>query len=350
MSTRLNLYDLDLDQLMLFMGDLGQPDYRARQLWHWLYQRYAHDYGQMTTLPTSLRYELAEIASLGTWKIAARQNSSDAMTTKLLFQLSDGNFIETVLMRYDKRRTICISTQAGCAMGCVFCATGQMGFSRNLSVGEIVAQVLHFARELAVEGAKITNVVFMGMGEPLHNYDNTLNALDRLTNPEGFNLGARKVTISTVGLVPAIRRYADERRQTPLAVSLHAATDRERNKLIPVARRWPLESLMDVCRYYVQKTGRRLTFEWALIAGENDTNEQAQQLGGLLSGMLCHVNLIPLNPTAGYKGKPSDPSTVSTFQKILAANGVTSSVRLRRGIDIKAGCGQLRDRIITETG
>jgi 23S rRNA (adenine2503-C2)-methyltransferase len=350
MTTGPNLYNLDLDQLTLLMQDLGQHDYRARQLWQWLYQRYADDYGQMTNLPASLRRELAETVSLDTWKVAARQGSSDGMTTKLLFQLSDGYFIETVLMRYDKRRTICISTQAGCAMGCVFCATGQMGFGRNLSVGEIVAQVLHFARELADDGVKITNVVFMGMGEPLHNYDNTVKAVDRLTHSEGFNLGARKITISTVGLVPAIRRYADERRQTPLAVSLHAATDRERKRLIPVARRWPLESLMEACRYYIQQTGRRLTFEWALIARENDTIEQAERLSLLLSGMLCHVNLIPLNPTAGYRGRPSDPSRVAAFQKTLAAGGVTSSVRLRRGIDIQAGCGQLRDRITTESG
>ena len=350
MTKRLNMYDLDFDRLRLLMQDLGQPDYRAGQLWQWLYQSYASDFEVMTNLPVSLRHELAETVSLVSWTVAARQDSSDNMTTKLLFRLSDGNFIETVLMRYDKRHTICISTQAGCAMGCVFCATGQMGFSRHLTAGEIVAQVLHFARELADEGAKITNVVFMGMGEPLHNYDNTVKAVDRLTNPEGFNLGARKITISTVGLVPAIRRYADERRQTPLAVSLHAANDRERNKLIPVARRWPLESLMEACHYYIRQTRRRLTFEWALIAGENDTVEQAEQLGLLLSGMLCHVNLIPLNPTSGYKGKPSDSSRVAAFQKTLANTGVTSSVRVRRGIDIQAGCGQLRDRIAIEQG
>ncbi|UCG23788.1 MAG: 23S rRNA (adenine(2503)-C(2))-methyltransferase RlmN [Chloroflexota bacterium] len=349
MTTRLNLYDLDLIQLTELMQDLGQPDYRARQLWQWLYRRYASDIEQMTNLPASLRHELKKAVSLDTWDVTARQNSSDRMTTKLLFQLSDGDFIETVLMHYNKRRTICISTQAGCAMGCVFCATGQMGFSRNLSVGEIVAQVLHFARELADDGNKITNIVFMGMGEPLHNYDSTLMAVDRLTDSEGFNLGARRLTISTVGLVPAIRRYADERRQTPLAVSLHAASDRERNRLIPVARRWPLASLMEACRYYIRQTGRRLTFEWALIARENDTIEQAEQLGRLLSGMLCHVNLIPLNPTAGYQGRPSDPSRVAAFQKTLAANGVTSSVRVRRGIDIQAGCGQLRDRMTIDS-
>ena len=349
MIQRLNLYDLDYGQLTDYMRDHGQPEYRAQQLWQWLYQKYATEFEQMTNLPISLRQQLSEDASLGSWLISAHQHSSDGLTTKILFQLSDGNFIETVLMRYDKRRTICISSQAGCAMGCVFCATGQMGFSRHLSVGEIVGQVLHFARELAVDGTQVTNVVLMGMGEPLHNYDNTMGAVDRLTDSTGFNLGARKITISTVGLVPAIRRYADEKRQTPLAISLHAATNEERNKLIPVARRWPLDSLMDACRYYIRQTGRRLTFEWALIAGANDTIKQAQNLGQLLAGMKCHVNLIPLNPTAGYHGQPSDRLRVAAFQQTLDAHGITSTVRVRRGIDIQAGCGQLRDRILKQT-
>jgi 23S rRNA (adenine2503-C2)-methyltransferase len=206
--------------------------------------------------------------------------------------------------------------------------------------------VIHFARELAAEEKRVTNIVMMGMGEPLHNYEHTLAALDRLTDPTGFKLGARRVTISTVGLVPAIRRYADEQRQTPLAVSLHAATDEERSRLLPVNRRWPIAELMDACRYYVDKTGRRMTFEWALIAGENDTEEQSHKLGELLRGMLGHVNLIPLNPTAGYGGAPSSPQRVARFQAILASYGVSSTVRVRRGIDIQAGCGQLRDRYV----
>jgi 23S rRNA (adenine2503-C2)-methyltransferase len=219
-----------------------------------------------------------------------------------------------------------------------------MGFFRHLSVGEIVSQVLHFARELAAEDDHVTNIVMMGMGEPLHNYDNTLAAVDRLTNPAGFGLGARRITISTVGLVPAIRRYADEKRQTPLAISLHAATDEERGKLIPVNKRWPIAELMDACRYTIEQTGRRITFEWALIAGENDTEEQAHKLGELLRGMLCHVNLIPLNPTAGYGGRPSSPERVERFREVLTSYGVSSTIRVRRGIDIQAGCGQLRDR------
>jgi 23S rRNA (adenine2503-C2)-methyltransferase len=350
MTERINLYDLDYGQMVDFVREQQQPEYRARQLWQWLYKRYATEFEQMTNLPISFRQRLKIAATLVDWKVSARQHSADNLTTKILYRLPDGNYIETVLMRYDRRRTVCISSQAGCAMGCVFCATGQMGFLRNLSSGEIVGQVLYFARELAEDDTQVTNVVLMGMGEPLHNYDNTMSAVDRLTDSDGFNLGARKITISTVGLVPAIRRYADEKRQTPLAVSLHAATDKERNRLIPVARRWPLASLMDACHYYIRQTGRRLTFEWALIAGENDTAGQAESLGQLLAGMMCHVNLIPLNPTKGYHGRPSDRKRVAAFQQILAAHGVASTVRVRRGIDIQAGCGQLRDRIVTQAG
>lgn len=343
-----NLYDLSLGELTQLLQSHGQPAYRAKQVWAWLYLHWANRFEQMTNLPKGLRTALAETADFGIQSPAFVQNSSDGHTQKVLFQLHDGQYIETVLMRYDKRNTICMSSQAGCAMGCVFCATGQMGFFRNLSVGEIVAQFVYFARLLVQEGAgeRITNVVLMGMGEPLHNYDKTLAAVDRLTDPTGINLGNRKITISTVGLVPAIRKYADEKRQTPLAVSLHAATDAERDKLIPVNRRWPIEAVLEACRYYIAQTGRRLTFEWALIRGQNDTIEQAEKLGQLVQGMLCHVNLIPLNPTNGYDGRPSDPGRVRAFMDKLGEYGVSCTVRVRRGIDIQAGCGQLRDRVV----
>ena len=339
-----NLYDLSLPVLEKQLLDLGQPAYRARQIWDWIYKRYAHDFDQMLNLPRGLRGDLTNLYSLDNLQPVITQESSDGQTEKVLFMLQDGQLVETVLMKYARRRTLCISTQAGCAMGCVFCATGQMGFFRHLRIGEIVAQVLYFARTLAHEGEHVTNIVLMGMGEPLHNYENTLGAVDILTDDSGFNLGARKITISTVGLVPAIHRFADEQRQVGLAVSLHAATDEERMRLIPVANRWPLDELMAACDYYIEKTGRRLTFEWALIQFENDTREQAQALGKLLHGKLCHVNLIPLNPTKGYAGGPSARDRVDAFQNELATFGVSSSVRVRRGIDIQAGCGQLRDR------
>jgi 23S rRNA (adenine2503-C2)-methyltransferase len=345
MADKVNLYDLSFAQLTQYVvQDLGQPKFRAQQIWEWLYRHYVADVAEMTNLPQKLRDHLATAVTLNIGTIVSEQHSSDGRTTKLLFQLPDNQYIETVLMMYNKRRTLCISTQAGCAMGCVFCATGQMGFFRNLSTGEIVAQVIYFARQLGAQDDHVTNIVMMGMGEPLHNYKPTLNAVDRLTDPDGFNIGARKITISTVGLVPAIRRYADEKRQTPLAISLHAATDVERDKLIPINRKWPIAELMAACRYYIAQTGRRLTFEWALIQGENDTIAQASALGNLLQGMLCHVNLIPLNPTNGYSGSPSGRERVDAFQQELSRFGISSTVRMRRGIDIQAGCGQLRDR------
>lgn len=346
---KINLYDLSYEALTRFVTEeLDERDFRAQQIWEWLYQHYAPDFASMTNLSKKLRRRLEAKATLDLFRPVSTQYSSDGETKKVLFELPDGQYIETVRMSYETRRTLCISTQAGCAMGCVFCATGQMGFFRNLSVGEIVGQVIYFARELAETDERVTNVVMMGMGEPLHNYEPTVTAVDRLTDAAGFNLGARKITISTVGLAPAIRRYADEERQTPLAVSLHAATDEERNKLIPLNRKWPIATLMQACRYYLEKTNRRLTFEWALIHRENDTIEQARLLGELLRDMLCHVNLIPLNPTQGYGGAPSDRSRVDAFQAELSRYGVSSTVRVRRGIDIQAGCGQLRDRMAAE--
>ena len=259
--------------------------------------------------------------------------------------MTDGQLIESVLMPYDDdRRTACISTQAGCAMGCVFCATGQMGFARHLTDAEILEQAVHFAQQLRSEGERLSNVVLMGMGEPFHNYENSLTAVRRLMSELG--IGARHITISTVGLVPQIRRFADEGLQVRLAISLHAATDEERAALLPVNRRYPLTDLMDACRYFVEKTGRRISFEWALIAGKNDTVSQAQALGRLLHGLMCHVNLIPLNPTGGFAGRPSDQSAAKQFIEVLAEYGVPATVRVRRGIDIDAGCGQLKAEVL----
>jgi 23S rRNA (adenine2503-C2)-methyltransferase len=345
---RTNLYDLSYAELEELLTGLGEPAFRAQQVWQWLYHHYVAGFEQMTNLPKTLREKLGAVARLDVLQPVSEMKSNDGQTTKVLFQMADGQLIETVRMDYDERHTLCISTQAGCAMGCVFCATGQMGFFRHLTDGEIVAQVMHFARELDAEDERVTNIVLMGMGEPLHNYEHTMAAIDRLTDSEGFNLGARRITLSTVGLVPAIRRFADEERQVGLAVSLHAATDEERDRLIPANRRWDIAELMDTLRYYIDKTGRQVTIEWALIAGENDTTEQAQRLGQLLQGMLVHVNLIPLNPTAGYGGAPSSRARVAVFQDTLSRYGVSSTVRVRRGIDIQAGCGQLRDRVVLD--
>ncbi|PJF34468.1 MAG: 23S rRNA (adenine(2503)-C2)-methyltransferase, partial [Candidatus Thermofonsia Clade 1 bacterium] len=216
----------------------------------------------------------------------------------------------------------------------------------HLSSGEIVEQALHFARLLESQGDRLSNVVLMGMGEPLHNYDNTLQAIRRLNDPNGLNIGQRHITLSTVGLVPEIRRFAEEGLQVGLAISLHAATDAERSALLPINRRYPIGEVIEAARYYVAKTGRRVTFEWALIRGENDTIAQAEQLGKLLRGLLCHVNLIPLNPTDGYGGAPSDPERVAAFRAVLTRYGISSTVRVRRGIEIQAGCGQLKTEVL----
>ena len=340
------VYDLSLPELTALLETWGQPGYRARQVWEWLYQHKVERFEAMTTLPKDLRARLDAELCIGSMEPVAELRSSDGRTVKRLLRLPDGQLIESVLMEYDgSRRTACISTQAGCAMGCVFCATGQMGFARHLTAGEIVEQALIFARQLEAEGERLSNVVLMGMGEPLHNYDATLEAIARLNDETGLNIGQRHITLSTVGLVPAIRRFADERLQVRLAISLHAATDAERSRLLPVNKRWPLADLIDAVRYYIDQTGRRVTFEWALIAGENDTVEQAVGLGKLLHGLMCHVNLIPLNPTEGYSGRPSDPARVEAFQAALKSYGVSSTVRVRRGIDIQAGCGQLKAEV-----
>jgi 23S rRNA (adenine2503-C2)-methyltransferase len=345
----INLLDLTKEELQTFLAGWGEPRYRADQIWNWLYWRFVANPEEMTDLPASLRARLAAETRLDPLTPLARLDSSDGQTRKILFALpahgsplGNGAQIEAVLMRYNRRRTLCISTQAGCAMGCPFCATGQGGFARNLSAGEIVAQVLFYARMLAEQDQRVTNIVFMGMGEPLANYAATWAAIRRLNDPTGFGLGARAMTLSTVGLVPAIRRMIHEPEQVGLAVSLHAPTNELRDQLVPINRRYPLAQLMQVCRDYINTTHRRISFEYALMDGVNDSDQQAQQLADLIGNMLAHVNLIPLNPTADspYRGSPQ--ARVRAFQAVLEGRGVPTTVRLRRGIDIQAGCGQLR--------
>lgn len=340
----INLYAMSFEEVGEFIAALGEKPFRARQVWDWLYGRRADSFASMTNLPRSLISRLSDTAVLGELELAAQQISRDG-TDKRLYRLSDGQLIESVLMPYDdNRQTACISSQAGCALGCVFCATGQMGFGRNLSAAEIFEQAMIFARELADKGERLSNVVFMGMGEPFHNYDATLEAVRQIMNRLG--IGARHITVSTVGMAPQIRRFADEGLQVKLAVSLHKTDDAERSALMPVNRRWPIQELLQACHYYVEQTNRRVTFEWAAIAGENDTVEEAQRLGKLLTGLRCHVNVIPLNPTGGYAGAPSAAVNVERFIETLRQYGVAATVRVRRGIDIDAGCGQLKTAVI----
>lgn len=341
MVDKVLIYDLSKPELAAVLEGWGEPPYRLNQVWQGLYKHLWRNSAQFLVLPGTLRHRLAETFSFSSLSPETALDSSDGETHKVLFLLPDSQPVETVLMRYKKRRTLCISTQAGCAMGCVFCATGQMGFRRNLTTGEIVEQVLYFERQLKQTGDHLTNVVVMGMGEPFHNYEPTMAAIDRLNEPDGFNLGARRFTVSTVGLVPLIRRFADELRQVNLAVSLHAADDVLRSSMLPINRKYGLDELMAACRYYVEVTNRRITFEWALIRDVNDTPEQARKMAALVKGLLCHVNVIPLNPTAKYPGQATTMSRARAFQEELGRYGVPCSIRLRRGIDIRAGCGQL---------
>jgi 23S rRNA (adenine2503-C2)-methyltransferase len=345
---RADLRDLSYAALQAQMAVWGEPKFRTRQLWQWLYVQLATEYGQMSNLPQALRERLAQFYRLDTLVPVDELRSADGLTEKLLFELHDGATIESVGMAYDQRWTVCVSSQVGCAVGCSFCATGQGGFVRHLETGEIVEQVLYFSRRLAAAAAPraVSNVVLMGMGEPLLNYDRVWQAIEIWNDHRGFDLGARRITLSTAGVVPGILRLAEERLQVGLAVSLHAAEDGLRDQLVPLNKRYPLADLMAACREYVDKTRRRITIEYCLIEGVNDALEQASQLARLLRGLLCHVNLIPLNPVAAEGGELQSPSQerVRAFQRVLTEGGLPATVRLRRGVDIQAGCGQLRQR------
>ncbi len=344
------VYDLNLAELEKVFAAWGEPSYRARQVWQGLYRQFWDKAEEFSMLPAKLRARLDETFLFTSLRPIRTLESSDRQTAKILFELMDGQAIETVLMRYEDRRTLCISTQVGCGMGCVFCATGQMGFKRHLSSGEIVAQVIHFARLLHQQGEKVTNVVVMGMGEPFHNYEATLAAIDCLNHPDGMNLGERRFTISTVGLIPTIQRFTNEKRQINLAVSLHASEDELRSSMLPINKKYPVKDLIEACREYVSVTGRRITFEWALIQGVNDSVGEAKKLAKLLKGLLCHVNVIPLNPTRMFDGKSTTRERAQAFKDALETAGIPCTIRIRRGIDIQAGCGQLASRPEKESG
>ena len=347
-ETPVNLHDLTRDELRLLFARWGLATVHADTVWNRLYLGLATSITEkeMPGLPPRILARLAAGARLTSPGVALATDSTDGFTRKYLLSLHDGRKIETVLMRYSGRVTACVSSQAGCAMGCVFCATGQMGFTRHLTAGEIVSQAVHVARALrgaeAPSERRLRNIVLMGMGEPLHNYDAVMRAVEILRDPAGLALAAERITLSTVGVAPGILRLAREGRPLHLAVSLHAATQEGRAALIPGARRWPLDELMAACRTYSESTGRRIFYEWTLIAGRNDSPEEARQLGRLLRGLPAQVNLIPLNPTGGYEGEPTRAEPVRLFQSVLREEfGLPCTVRQRRGIDISAGCGQL---------
>lgn len=333
-------YDVSRDELAALLQGWGEPAYRAKQVWAGLHERLATP-DELTDLPKGLRAKLAE-ALPPALAPELERTGSDGGTTKWLWRLKGGATVEAVLMRYPDRDTVCVSSQAGCAMACGFCATGQAGFERHLTSGEIVEQVARAARRSRDEGRRLANVVFMGMGEPLANYDATFAAIERIHDDLG--LSARHLTVSTVGLLPGIRRMATERLPVNLAVSLHAATDDLRSDLVPINRRYPLADLEVACAAYLRAKGRRLSFEWALIDGVNDTEEQAARLAdlSLRLPLPAHVNLIPLNPTPGYPVRGTPVAGVRRFRDRLAERGVNVTVRRTRGVEIEAACGQLR--------
>jgi 23S rRNA (adenine2503-C2)-methyltransferase len=342
-----SLHDFSFDELAELLARDGVILHHAKVLWRTL-----HLDGELDLAAQNFLTPLHDwvVKSVGEGKpyfldapeLVDEIRSADGLTRKFLLKLRDGQTIETVLMGYAGRHTVCVSTQAGCAMGCVFCATGQMGFVRHLRPGEIVAQVLHARRVLkSIHPRKrLRNMVLMGMGEPLHNYDAVMQALGSISDTRGISIGPTKISISTVGVVPSILRLAEEGRPYCLAVSLHGSTEEERSALVPASKKWPLEMLIAACRSYGKATGKRIFFEWTLIAGKNDSPETAQRLVKLLEGIDAHLNLIPLNPTGGFAGTQSESG--HAFQKILIAGGIPCTFRQRRGIDVAAGCGMLK--------
>ena len=347
-----SLHDFSFPEMVEVLAAEGIILHHVKSLWRALHHDGPLDLATRNFLPPLKRWVAASVGEgkaffLDAPEVADEIHSSDGLTRKFLLRLRDGQTVETVLMGYEGRHTVCVSTQAGCAMGCVFCATGQMGFVRHLRPGEIVAQVLHARRILKTlhPTQRLRNMVLMGMGEPLHNYDSVMRALASISDRRGAGIGPTKISISTVGVVPGILRLAEEQRPYCLAVSLHGSTEEERSALVPASKRWSLAMLMDACRKYGEITGKKIFFEWTLIAGKNDSPETAQRLAELLAGMDAHINLIPLNPTHGFAGQQSHSGR--EFQQVLIAAGFPCTFRQRRGIDVAAGCGMLKaDKVV----
>lgn len=339
-----NIKDYNLEELKQELIKIGEKPYRAEQIFSWIYKENVASFDDMTNLSLELRDKLKKEFSLCIYKILRKQESSDG-TKKYLFDLSDGNAIETVLMSYHHGYSICVSSQIGCKMGCKFCASTGINFIRSLTSGEIVEQILAVQRDT---GVKISNVVFMGIGEPLDNYDNVLNAIHILNNQKGLNIGARHISISTSGLVPKIYDLANEELQCTLSISLHATTNEKRSSMMPVNNAYPIEELIKACKEYIKKTNKRISFEYALAKGNNDDLEDAKRLVKLLKGMICHVNLIPINPIEQGIYKKSSNENIIRFRDYLNENGIVATIRRELGSDIDAACGQLRRKNLKE--
>ncbi|MCL6632115.1 MAG: 23S rRNA (adenine(2503)-C(2))-methyltransferase RlmN [Alicyclobacillus herbarius] len=334
-------YDLRSEEWVDWLREVGQPAYRAEQIYQWLYQKRVRSFAEMSNLPKTLRTRLQEEFVIETSHEVTRQVSRDG-TVKFLLGWPDAVTVETVLMRHDYGNSVCVSTQVGCKMGCTFCASTLGGMIRPMSAGEMVEQLMHSQRLLDEQGQRVSSVVLMGSGEPMDNLNASLKFMDIIHHPEGLNIGFRHITISTVGLVPGIIRLADDGRPVTLAVSLHAATDEQRSRMMPVNKAYPIAKLMEACRYYCEKTGRRISFEYALVGGENDSLTDARNLAELIRDLPCHVNLIPVNyvPERNYTRTPQDQ--IQAFLRELRRLGINATIRREMGHDIAAACGQLR--------
>ena len=333
-----NIKDYNIDELKEELKNIGEKPFRAEQIFKWLYVDKVKTFDEMTNLSMELREKLKSIYTMCNYKIIKKQESSDG-TKKYLFDVLDGNAIETVLMQYHHGKTICVSSQIGCKMGCKFCASTGIKFVRSLTAGEIVEQILAVEQDI---GEKISNIVYMGIGEPFDNYDNVIKSIKIVNNPKGLNIGARHISVSTSGLVPRIYDLANENIQCTLSISLHATNDEKRSAMMPVNNRYNIAELMKACRDYIKITNKRISFEYALAKDNNDNLEDAKQLVKLLKGMLCHVNLIPINKIENGKFTKSDNSNIIKFRDYLNENGIVATIRRELGSDIDAACGQLR--------
>lgn len=332
-----NITGMTLEQMAALMESIGQPNYRAAQLFNWIYKRNVATFDEMSNFSKSLRSQLAELVDLGHVEVADQRMAGDKSTIKFLFRLPDGHHVESVYMEEGKRRTVCLSSQVGCALGCTFCATGNMGFLRNLSAGEIVDQLLAIHR---IVGAEATNVVLMGMGEPFLNYDEVITACDLISHDKGIAIGRRKITISTAGIIPQIRRFTDEGQRYKLAISLNAPDDSTRTQLMPINKKYPAHELMNAAKYYATKSRNRITFEYVLMDGVNDSDAHALALKKLIGDLRCKINLIPYNAVEGQFRPPSEDRIHAFIQPFLDMN-VVISVRRSKGTEIQAACGQL---------
>lgn len=333
-----NIKNFDLEDLTEELLKLGEKKFRAEQIFKWLYIDKVKEFDQMTNLSIELREKLKSEYSMCNFKILKKQESADG-TKKYLFDVLDGNAIETVVMEYHHGKTICVSSQIGCKMGCKFCASTGLKFERNLSPGEIVEQIVAIEQDL---GDKISNIVFMGIGEPFDNYDNVMKAIKIINNQKGLNIGARHISVSTSGLVPMIYKFADEKYQCTLSISLHATNDKKRSEMMPINNRYNIKELIEACKYYINKTNKRISFEYALAKDNNDNLDDAKELVKLLKGMLCHVNLIPINKIENGQYVKSSNENIIKFRDYLNENGIVATIRRELGSDIDAACGQLR--------